>query len=102
MLPRAILFDLDNTLVHRAQSIESYAKRFLSDFANHLEHVAHEAVSTTILRQDNGGYLDPGNGFKTIKEAVAFGLFSTLSWRKPTSAEDIKAHWVAHIPKHTV
>lgn len=102
MIPRAVLFDLDNTLVHRAQSITSYANRFVSAFRDRLDRGSQSLVSTTIIQQDNGGYLAANSAFKTIKDAVSCTLSSRLAWRTPATTEEIKVHWTTHFPSHAI
>jgi len=102
MIPRAVLFDLDNTLVHRAQSITSYANRFVADFKDRLDQVSESLVSTTILQQDNGGYLAANSAFKSIKDAISFTLSRRLAWRTPATPDEIKVHWARHFPSHAI
>ncbi|MNE30073.1 hypothetical protein D3C76_864180 [compost metagenome] len=70
MYPRAILFDLDNTLTNRALSILRYAKVFLTDFGHGIKLVALEDIGKLILREGNGGYLSPESKFTSIRQAV--------------------------------
>ncbi|MBN4174134.1 hypothetical protein GSU75_01338 [Pseudomonas savastanoi pv. phaseolicola] len=58
MHPRAILFDLDNTLTNRDLSILRYAKVFLTDFSHEMKLVTLDDIGKLILREDNGGYRD--------------------------------------------
>lgn len=102
MIPRAVLFDLDNTLVHRAQSITSYAHKFVADFNDRLDQVSESLVSTTILQQDNGGYLAANSAFKSIQDAVSYTLSSRLAWRTPATPEEIQVHWTRHFPSHAI
>ena len=45
---KGVLFDLDNTLVHRSRSIARYADRFVADFARRLESVLSSHVARLI------------------------------------------------------
>ncbi len=58
MAPKAILFDLDNTLTHRALSIDRYAERFLHEFKTQIAEADIRQISHLIARTDNGGYRD--------------------------------------------
>ncbi|WP_205858427.1 hypothetical protein [Pseudomonas viridiflava] len=71
MLPKAVLFDLDNTLTNRALSIERYVKCFLKDFGL-VVHADSQAIVRLISRVDNGGYLKAGSAFSSIRQAVKF------------------------------
>ena len=79
---RAVLFDLDNTLVHRGESIERYAKRFLQDFSDSLTSVSRHTVARLVKRQDNGGYLPIGSPFATVRAAVVHSLAYELPWHR--------------------
>ncbi|MHB0783850.1 hypothetical protein [Pseudomonas sp. NBRC 111132] len=83
MYPRAILFDLDNTLTNRALSILRYAKVFLTDFGHEIKLVALEDIGKLILREDNGGYLSPESKFTFIRQAVGQTLAHDLPWLTP-------------------
>ncbi|MEZ2294894.1 HAD family hydrolase [Variovorax sp. RCC_210] len=105
MNPRAVLFDLDNTLTHRARSIASYARQFAADCAGALDvETSGELVASIIAREDCGGYLPPGSRFASIQEAIGFALAngSGLRWKSAPSAEQLRAHWAGHFPQHAV
>lgn len=102
MLPSAILFDLDNTLVHRGESIEAYSRSFFAEYQDSLEPHCAQDIYAVVMRQDNGGYLPPCSPFASISESVASGLFSTLRWRDRPSLAALRAHWMAHDVEHTV
>ncbi len=61
MLPKAVLFDLDNTLTNRALSIERYVKCFFKDFGL-VVHADSQAIVRLISQVDNGGYVKSGFG----------------------------------------
>jgi putative hydrolase of the HAD superfamily len=100
--PRAVLFDLDNTLVHRALSIASYASAFISDFDSDLHAPTAHGVTGIILRQDNGGYLSADSPHGSIRAAVAAALVSELRWRRPVEESQVLMHWVHNFPAHAV
>ncbi|MEE4324552.1 hypothetical protein V2J59_02435 [Pseudomonas alliivorans] len=60
--PKAVLFDLDNTLTNRALSIERYVKCFLKDFGLVVDGDSQKIVRL-IGQVDNGGYLKAGSAF---------------------------------------
>ncbi len=79
MLPKAVLFDLDNTLTNRALSIERYVKCFLKDFGL-VVHADSQAIVRLINQVDNGGYLKAGSAFSSIRQAVGHILAHELAW----------------------
>jgi len=99
---RAVLFDLDNTLVHRGESIERYAKRFLQDFSDSLTSVSRHTVARLVKRQDNGGYLPIGSPFATVRAAVVHSLAYELPWHRGVQEEEITTHWTNCFPECTV
>ncbi len=98
MLPRAIFFDLDNTLVHRGLSIASYARQFVHDFGSQLHKPDAGRVSEVILRWDSGGYLPADSIYPSIKAAVTFGLLNELAWRVAASQLHLLVHWEEYFP----
>ena len=54
-MPQAILFDLDETLIDRTQSIECYAERLQRDFMEHLAPTAVWTIAAAILAADGRG-----------------------------------------------
>lgn len=103
MLPRAVLFDLDNTLIHRNSGFAAYACRFAIDFQAALaESETADSVAAVITRRDCGGYLPFDSPFTSIKDAVTMGLVDELKWRKSPSLECIRTHWSDLSPTHVV
>ncbi|PHN25163.1 HAD family hydrolase [Pseudomonas sp. ICMP 561] len=102
MYPRAILFDLDNTLTNRAFSILRYAKVFLTDFGHQMKFVTLDDIGKLILREDNGGYLSPESKFTSIREAVGQTLAHDLPWLAPKAPQVLINHWMNHFPSATV
>lgn len=98
MYPRAILFDLDNTLTHRALSIRRYAEQFMAEFGEHIRPATLDDITQLILQEDSGGYLSPQSAFASIREAVGHILASQLPWRVPQAAQVLVEHWVSHFP----
>ncbi len=95
---RGVLFDLDNTLVHRSRSIARYAERFSADFAERLELVLPALTARLIDAEDNGGYLPPGSRFPTIGDAVAQSLAVNLRWNSAVETEELVQHWRTFFP----
>lgn len=99
---RCVLFDLDNTLVHRKRSIAAYADSFIEDFGTRLESPSATQVARLIELQDNGGYLSSQSPFSTIKDAVAATLTNYLKWKRFAALEEVRTHWNTHFPRHAV
>lgn len=99
---RAVLFDLDNTLVHRRQSIDAYAKVFVREYASHLSTHDFALIADLIAAQDNGGYLPTDSPYPNIRTAVATALGERLQWQLPVDVSEVAAHWVEHFPAQTV
>ena len=55
-MPQAILFDLDETLTDRTQSIVHYAERFQGDFADYLASTTVSTIAAALLTADVRGY----------------------------------------------
>ncbi|WP_046167812.1 HAD family hydrolase [Chromobacterium vaccinii] len=92
-LPRAVFFDLDNTLVHRNASIDLYALQFWHDFGHSIGSGGAEQAAEVIKRCDNGGYLPADSPYGSIKQAVSHGLQTEIAWRLPVTQEALLAHW---------
>ncbi len=96
MLPRAVFFDLDNTLVHREASIDLYARRFWRDFGDAIDGGGEAHVAAVVKRCDNGGYLPTDSPFTSIKQAVSHGLKTQIVWRQAVEQDALLDHWERH------
>ncbi|MEM7033393.1 MAG: HAD family hydrolase [Chloroflexota bacterium] len=84
MQPKAILFDLDNTLVDRAASLKEYAFRFFVDFRDRLQEGSAQTVFNVITSVDAGGY----GGW----EKIIATLLSDLTWQSTPNQDELAAH----------
>ena len=98
MAIQAVLFDLDNTLTHRDQSVQAYSRHLLNHFNRQLLDAEDDAtLSRTveiIRRIDNGGY--PKKEFLThpsIAASVAQALIQELNWDVTPSLETLTEFW---------
>lgn len=98
MTIQAVLFDLDNTLTHRDQSVQAFSGHLLNVFRTQLSHEndADDALKTLdiIRRIDNGGY--PKKEYLThpsIAASVAHALMEELKWEVPPSIETLTEFW---------
>ncbi|MFD2178561.1 HAD family hydrolase [Veronia pacifica] len=98
----AVYFDLDNTLVNRALSIDSFATLFAQVYGAKLLKVSISEISGIVKKADNGGYLASDSKYKKISEAIAFELSSKLPWREKISEAEIHEFWKTRFPQCTV
>lgn len=99
---QAVLFDLDNTLTHRDQSVQAYSRHLYqsfqsnlasSDSAQTIEQVISQ-ITEIVRRIDNGGY--PKKELLThgsIGASVAYALLQELSWSNPPEIDVLTEFW---------
>ena len=93
----AVLFDLDNTLTHRDQSIQAYTQHLLKHFStalNRQDNVQYQTALEIIRRIDNGGY--PQKEYLTqpsIAGSVADALIQHLDWQRAPQLEELTEFW---------
>lgn len=93
-MPHAILFDLDETLIDRTQSIAHYAERFQRDFTNRLAPLPTSALAAAILAADARGYRP--------RAELCEELVRTLPWQTPPEPAVLQAHWLTWFPSLAV
>ncbi|MFT4614931.1 MAG: putative hydrolase of the HAD superfamily [Bacteroidia bacterium] len=98
----AIYFDLDNTLIHRAESIALYAKKFFGDFHLEEQEVSVAAISSAIVSADCGGYLPENTPYSSVKESVIAALRNILRNSATITTEELERHWVTQFPACSV
>ncbi|MCI3921257.1 histidinol-phosphate transaminase [Paenibacillus sp. TRM 82003] len=92
--PKAILFDLDDTLIDRDPTLLNYAKRFMNDFGSSLGACRFETLADIIIEQDRKGYKPREQFIADVGEAVL--------WRSRVSYEELLAHWYDNYPACSV
>jgi HAD superfamily hydrolase (TIGR01549 family) len=92
--PRAILFDLDDTLTDRSRSIERLAAKLLQRFGDDLENNDLEEICRCIHAGDGGGYAS--------REGLGAHLQSSLRWRRVPTVEQLVAFWRDRFPRCNV
>jgi putative hydrolase of the HAD superfamily len=100
---QAVLFDLDNTLTHRGQSITAYSQFLAATYADHLQHADLAKIQGIIHRIDNGGY--PKKELLThasIGASVAYALQQELQWNSIPKLDDLSEFWFSHFGPHAV
>ncbi len=98
MAIRAIYFDLDNTLVDRAASIEKLAHQFLVYYGSRIVNPGIEDISLLLKQVDNGGYLAPDAQFSKIYEVVGVELTSKLMWSEKSYPKELAEFWRKTLP----
>ena len=83
--PRAVLFDLDDTLTVRRAAIERFATRFIEDFAWRLALLDRDTLIAAIESADDNGY--------RARPAFVMLLSQSLPWTRAASDEALLAYW---------
>ncbi|CAB1222819.1 HAD family hydrolase [Acinetobacter bouvetii] len=94
MAIQAVLFDLDNTLTHRDQSILAYSQFLAQTYQHQLQHADISLIQAIIRRIDNGGY--PKKEWLThpsIAASVAYALQQELSWNSLPDFDELTQFW---------
>ena len=94
MTIRAVLFDLDNTLTHRDQSILAYSQHLAHTYQQQLQHDQISQIQSIIRRIDNGGY--PKKELLThpsIAASVGYALQQELTWSSLPDLDELTQFW---------
>jgi putative hydrolase of the HAD superfamily len=91
MLPLAVLFDLDETLIDRGQSVARFTLRLVADFHDHLAEPDSPAIVEALRRADRSGYRPREEVFAELRE--------TLRWRRAPTSDDFVRYWNAVFPQ---
>jgi putative hydrolase of the HAD superfamily len=83
--PRAVLFDLDDTLIDRPATVRVFTERLVSDFGEELPPCDLASLSCLVQLADRGGY--------RTREELARGLVGGLPWRTPPTPERLADYW---------
>lgn len=103
---QAVLFDLDNTLTHRDQSVQAYSQFLLQSFQAALKSQnATQLIQTIaiIRRIDNGGY--PKKELLThpsIAASVAQALIEELEWIEAPQLDHLTEFWFEYFGRSAV
>lgn len=90
---KAVLFDLDNTLMHREQTVRAFAPVLQNFFRELLADEPLTHIEQALLRADNGGYLDPKLGFDSLREQVGRLLIRDFPQLDEIGDERIGDYW---------
>jgi putative hydrolase of the HAD superfamily len=89
-IPRAILFDLDDTLTDRKASLKRFAIQYLEDFKTHLE-MDVDVFAQELEHADDGGYRPRPEMFQILLE--------TLSWKIVPTRDEFLTYWINTFPR---
>lgn len=95
---KAVLFDLDDTLVDRQASLRRYLDRLCRDLPELPQHIPATELCELVISSDNGGYLEPGEQHLRVREKVSAAIVSRLPGRHRVSRSDIEEHWRTRFP----
>ena len=88
---QAALFDLDETLVDRGQSLSQYARAFVAHFASNLPQMSLAMVDNAIRRADGDGYRP--------RDDLFVELSAVLPWRVQPDIAALRIHWQTVFPR---
>lgn len=94
MAIRGVLFDLDETLVDRAQSLAQFTEELFEAFGGGLDDVAPDRAVHVMRKADRGGYRE--------RRAFFQDVVAELEWRDPPELDDLLVFWGTTFPKCTV
>jgi putative hydrolase of the HAD superfamily len=92
--PRAVLFDLDETLTDRPASLHRFAQRFAAAYAEALGPIDAAELRRLVVAADrSGGGRQAVPGADRHDLVVAEALARALPWRDAPTADALAAHW---------
>jgi putative hydrolase of the HAD superfamily len=89
--PRAILFDLDDTLNNRQATLKIFVEHFLQEFSFKLEPISFDDLLLEYQRLDAGGYRP--------RDQVHAMLAESLPWLEPVKPLMLLTFWYDLFPK---
>lgn len=92
-MPKAVLFDLDDTITDRRASLVEYANFFQADFHQDLVGSGWTDVHSVITEADGLGY--------AAREDVFRALQGQLAWRRAPDLLRLAQHWEHSFPRAT-
>jgi len=82
---KAIIFDLDNTLLDRTQTFHAFARKLAAKYFSHLTEAQQEEAIAVIIEKDEDGYKD--------KKALFAELTDLLPWQETVQAHELLAFY---------
>ncbi len=77
-MPKAILFDLDNTLIDKNQAHLRYCQEFAERFLRHWPKVSREEAIRDMVQQDDFGYAPRERYFRWMAERFSSGTLTAV------------------------
>jgi putative hydrolase of the HAD superfamily len=90
MNPRAILFDLDDTLNDRQRTLEIFAPKFLEDYGHRLVAPNLEQMRFTLQSADQSGYRP--------RDEFMLKVMENLNWISMPAHTELLAYWFRVFP----
>jgi putative hydrolase of the HAD superfamily len=90
IIPKAILFDLDDTLTDRKATLKRFVLQYLEDFKTHLE-MDVDVFTDELEQADSGGYRPRPEMFGVLLEC--------LPWKIIPSRDEFLSYWVNTFPR---
>ena len=94
MNPRAILFDLDDTLNYRQATLKIFVEHFLQEFRSKLEPISFDDLLLEYQRVDAGGYRPRDQAYELLAKS--------LPWLEPMNPETLLTFWYELFPKLSI
>jgi putative hydrolase of the HAD superfamily len=86
----AIIFDLDNTLVDRQETLKSFLRELYGLHVS--QSIAEKELINFVLKEDQFGYRDKTELFEEIARFTP--------WRTELSVMQFREYWYYHFPRH--
>lgn len=100
---QAVLFDLDNTLTHREQSINVFSQHLFEVYQADLTITDQAKITEIIHYIDHGGYpILERLTHKSIAASVAQALIEQLEWSTKPSLETLTQFWFEQFAQSAV
>jgi len=90
---KAIIFDLDNTLMDRDTTFRKYSEQFVNDHLGHLDQLTQAEIVSDLKVRDADGYRD--------KQAFFEEMVECLPWKKQAlTVPEIELYYNTHYMTH--
>lgn len=92
--PKAMIFDLDDTLIERKGMLEAFSHPFLRRFFPDTAGADYAHLHQIFIELDNGGW--------TTRPELFHRMYAALGKTSPSPDEAMLAYWSAHFADHIV
>ena len=87
--PKAILFDLDNTLTDRRASVTAFARQFYVHFRSRHQMTRFEDIEPIIHLADDGGYRPLDERWRMLQDRIL--------WKGTPSVDELRDYWYTEL-----